>query len=80
MAKYDLAYKLAVIKAYLNGEGGYSTVATEVGITDHSTVSTWVKNYEILGESGLERRMSHKTYSVQFKLDVLQLLNNQLMI
>lgn len=25
-----------------------------------------------MGESGLKRRKSHKTYSVQFKLDVLQ--------
>src|SRR5699024_10295077 len=72
MVKYDLAYKLAVVKAYLNGEGGYSMIATGVGIPDHSTVRKWVKNYEILGESGLERRISHPTYSVQFKLDVIQ--------
>lgn len=72
MAKYDLAYKLAVVKAYLNGEDGYRTVATEFGIADHSTVRKWVKNYETLGESGLEQRISHKTYSVQFKLDVIQ--------
>src|SRR5699024_11497521 len=71
MGKYDLAYKLAVVKAYLNGKGGYRTVATEFGIADHSTVRKWVKNYETLGESGLEQRISHKTYSVQFKLNVI---------
>src|SRR5699024_5687883 len=47
-------------------------IATRFGIADKSTVRKWVKNYEVLGESGLERRTSHKTYSVQFKLDVLQ--------
>ena len=37
-----------------------------------STVRKWVEVYETMGESGLKRRKSHKTYSVQFKLDVLQ--------
>lgn len=32
MAKYDLAFKLAVVKAYLAGEGGYKTIANKFGI------------------------------------------------
>src|SRR5690625_6038062 len=72
MAKYDLAFKLTVVKAYLAGEGGYRTLATQFEIADHSTVRKWIKNYEILSELGLERKTSPKTYSVQFKLDALQ--------
>ena len=70
MAKYDLGFKMAVIKAYLAREDGYGTLAAKFGIADYSTVRKWVKIYEALGESGLERRISHKTYSVQFKLNV----------
>lgn len=72
MAKYDLAFKLAVVKAYLNGEGGYKALATRFDIADKSTVRKWIKNYEIFGESGLVQSISRKSYSVQFKLDVLQ--------
>lgn len=71
MAKYDLAFKLAVVKAYLAGEGGYKTIANKFGIPSKKTVIKWVKAYQILGKSALERREDYKTYSVQFKLDVL---------
>ena len=72
MAKYDFEFKLAVVSAYLAGEGGYKSLANQFSISDKSTVRKWVKVYEAMGESGLKRRKSHKTYSVQFKLDVLQ--------
>jgi transposase len=71
MAKYDIAFKLAVVKAYLSGGGGYRTVAEKFGIPSHNTVKKWIKAYEVLGESSLDRKKSIKTYSVQFKLDVL---------
>jgi len=71
MVKYDPAYKLAVVKTYLNGEGGYRTVNSEFAITDHSTVRKQVKNYETFGESSLERKIPQKTYSVQFKLGAI---------
>jgi len=72
MAKYDFKFKLAVVTAYFAGEGGYKSLANRFSIADKSTVRKWVKVYEAMGESGLKRRRSHKTYSVQFKLDVLQ--------
>jgi len=71
MAKYSVAFKLAVVKAYLAGEGGYRTLADKFDISNHSTVIKWVKKYETLGESGLMRKITHKAYSVQFKLDAL---------
>ena len=71
MAKYDLAFKLAVVKAYLAGKGGYKSIANTFGIPDKSTVRKWVNSYEEFGETSLERRVSRKTYSVQFKLDIL---------
>src|SRR5699024_9590568 len=71
MSKYDLAFKLAVVKAYLAVEGGYKLLANKLGIPSKQSVEKWVKTYKSFGESGLERRKSHKTYSVQFKLDAL---------
>ncbi|WP_330949766.1 helix-turn-helix domain-containing protein [Virgibacillus sp. MG-45] len=71
MAKYDLAFKLAVVQAYLAGEGGYSTIAKKYGIPSNSTVEKWVNVYKHLGESGLKRRVTNKIYSVQFKLNAL---------
>ena len=71
MAKYDVAFKLTVVKAYLAGEGSYRMLADKFDIPNHSIVIKWVKKYETLGESGLKRKITDKTYSVQFKLDVL---------
>ena len=71
MAKYDLAFKRAVVRAYLAGEGGYRALAKKFGISAKSMVERWVKSYKEFGESSLERKVSYKTYPVQFKLDAL---------
>ncbi|SDJ11492.1 transposase [Alteribacillus bidgolensis] len=34
MAKYDEEFKLAIVKAYLIGEGGYRSLAREWGLPD----------------------------------------------
>ena len=71
MAKYDFALKLAVVKAYLNGEGGYKALVKRFNIPSDSTLRTWVNAYKAFGENGLERNRKDKTYTVQFKLDAL---------
>lgn len=71
MAKYDFAFKLAVVKAYINGEGGYVSLAKRFNIASDRTVAVWVKAYNAFGEKALERKFQNKTYSVQFKLNVL---------
>src|SRR5699024_4861431 len=71
MAKYDKAFKLAVVKAYLKGQDSYETIAKKFNIASDSTIHKWVKGYKIFGVAGLERRNINKSYTVQFKLDVL---------
>ena len=71
MVKYDPTFKLAVVKAYLSGEGGYVTLAKRFNIRSGKSVSQWVKIYQAFGEKALEWKSKNKTYSVQFKLDVL---------
>ena len=72
MAKYNFEFKLAVVNAYLAGEGGYKSLAEQFSIANKSTVTKWVKIYEAMGEAGLKRRKTDKSYSVQLKSDVLQ--------
>ena len=67
MVKYDPTFKLAVVKAYLSGEGGYVTLAKRFNIRSGKSVSQWVKIYQAFGEKALEWKSKNKTYSVQFK-------------
>jgi len=72
MTKYNLKLKLAVVNAYLAGEGGYGYLAKQFSIANKCTVRKWIKTYKSMGESGLKQRKSHKNYPVHFKMDVLQ--------
>lgn len=65
MAKYDFAFKLAIVKAYENGEGGYRFLAKKFNIPSFRTVEKWVKTYQTFGKEALERKRKNKTYTVQ---------------
>ncbi|MGO1044581.1 helix-turn-helix domain-containing protein, partial [Clostridioides difficile] len=71
MAKYDYDFKLKVVQSYLGGYGGYSLIAKKYGIPDMAQVRRWVKTYNALGVDGLKRKNKHNSYTVQFKLDVI---------
>src|SRR5699024_3360922 len=45
MAKYNKAFKLAVVKAYLKGQDSYETIAKKFNIASDSTIHKWVKGY-----------------------------------
>src|SRR5690625_5849712 len=72
MAKYDLAYKLKTVEAYLAGEGGYLTIAKKYDVPSESNIRKWVRIYLKYGKKGLERKMKNRKYPVQFKLDVIK--------
>ena len=71
MAKYDYDFKLKVVKSYLNGEGGYIALAKQYRIPAHSQVEQWVNAYNTFGSDGLRRKNTNTSYTVQFKLDVI---------
>src|SRR5699024_12343648 len=71
-AKYDLAYKLKTVEAYLAGEGGYLTIAKKYDVPSESNIRKWVRIYLKYGKKGLERKMKNRKYHVQFKLDVIE--------
>jgi transposase len=74
MAKFTLENKLEAVKRYLNNEGGYGYLSEIYGTT-HNTIKKWVLQYQYNGEEGLIK--SYTNYTVQFKLDVLNYMNEQ---
>lgn len=59
--KYSKEFKLAVVKRYLKGNGGYQTVADEMKVKNDSQVAAWVKKYNLLGETAFDVETRGKT-------------------
>lgn len=73
MAKYSFEFKLKLVHDYLSGQGGLRFLAKKYGFKDSSQISKWINAYKELGEEGLLRSQKNKNYSVQFKLDAIEL-------
>lgn len=73
MAKYSFEFKMKIIQEYLNGQGGAQYLASKYGIKAKSQVRSWINAYREFGEEGLLRKRQNKKYSVQFKLDAIEL-------
>lgn len=74
MSKYDEKFKFMVVREYQEGQLGFKLLAKKHGIKSHKQIINWVKNYEKFGPEGLMRKKQNKTYSVQFKLDVISFM------
>lgn len=64
---------MKIIKDYLSGEGGYRYLAQKHQISHFSQVERWVNVYREFGEEGLMRKRQNINYSVQMKLDAIEL-------
>ena len=73
MAKYKTEFKMKVVKEYLEGNIGYKELAKKYSIPDHSTVRTWVNTYESQGYEGLKVSRKNNSYSLDLKLNVVDL-------
>jgi len=73
MSKYSFEFKKKVVTSYLNGEGGYPTIAEKYGIPAFSNVKKWVHNYEKFGDAGLLRSRKNENYSFEDKLHMVEL-------
>lgn len=73
MAKYSFEFKLKVVKEYLEGKGGYNYLASSHGVKYERQVRDWVNFYREFGEEGLLRKRRNQKYSVQFKLNAIEL-------
>lgn len=73
MAKYSFEFKLKLVHDYLSGQGGIQFLAKKYGFKNNSQIRKWINAYKELGEEGLLRSRKSKNYSVQFKLDAIEL-------
>ena len=73
MAKYSFEFKKKVVTDYLNGKGGYNTLATKYSIPATSNVKKWVDNFNAFGDEGLMRSRKNNSYTFEFKLSVVEL-------
>ncbi|MGG0655844.1 transposase [Rummeliibacillus pycnus] len=72
MSKFTVEIKLNAVRRYLSGSESYKEIAESIG-SSKSLVMNWVKLFEAQGIKGFEKNYS--SYSVQFKLDVLNFMN-----
>ena len=72
MAKYSLTFKLKVVTAYLNGEGGYEYLTRKYGVKTKSQVRRWIYVFKEFGRDGLCRKRNNTKYSSEFKLAVVE--------
>lgn len=69
MAKYSKSFKLAVVKDYLSGAGGFKALSAKYSVNT-SQIQRWVGSYCQNGDDGITKKFSH--YSAEFKLQVLE--------
>ncbi|MED3561606.1 IS3 family transposase [Bacillus xiapuensis] len=74
MTKFTAEDKLAAVQRYLKGGESYPSIGESLG-TSTSVVMNWVMQYQHHGVEGLLKK-SYTSYSAQFKLDVLNYMND----
>lgn len=74
MAKYTLEEKISAVTRYLEGVESFISIGRSIG-TSESVIMNWVKQYEYNGIEGLSKK-SYTNYTAQFKLDVLNYMND----
>ena len=72
MAKYSLTFKLKVVTAYLNGEGGYEYLTRKYGVKTKSQVRRWIYVFKEFGKDGLCRKRNNTRYTSEFKIAVVE--------
>lgn len=73
MAKFTSEDKLSAVQRYLDGSESYASIAASIG-TKKVIVMNWVSQYKHHGAGAFTK--PYTSYSAQFKLDVLNYMNN----
>lgn len=73
MAKYSFEFKLKIVQEYLEGNGGAPYLSKKYGVKSKTQVKDWINAYREFGEIGLLRKRKNQYYSVQFKVDAIEL-------
>ena len=73
MTKYSTEFKIKVVKAYLNNEGGYKTLAKKYDVNGASIVERWVNSYKTQGYEALKVSRKNNNYCFEFKKNIVKL-------
>ena len=73
MTKYNYKFKHKVVREYLNSDVSYSFLMKKYGIKSNSQIYNWLNSYREFGKDGLRLVKKNKTYSIQFKLNAIEL-------
>ena len=74
MAKFKIEEKLKAVKRYLNGKESQKSVADSIGVA-LPVFRTWIQQYQFHGEKAFNK--GYTSYNLQYKLDVLNYMNEQ---
>ena len=73
MAKYSTEFKMKVVKEYLESNISYKSLSDKYCIPSESVVKSWVNAYKSQGYEGLKVKRQNTQYTLEFKLNVVNL-------
>lgn len=73
MAKYSTEFKMKVVKEYLESSESYKSLSYKYGIPNKCVIRRWVNAYKSQGYEGLKVKRENTKYTLEFKLNVVNL-------
>ena len=73
MAKYSTEFKMKVVKEYLESSISYKSLSVKYCIPSEIVVKNWVNAYKSQGYEGLKVKRKNTQYTLEFKLNVVNL-------
>ena len=73
MAKYGTEFKMKVVKEYLETNISYKSLSGKYCIPSEIVVKKWVNAYKSQGYEGLKVKRENTQYTLEFKLNVVNL-------
>jgi transposase InsO family protein/transposase-like protein len=76
MSKYSMELKLKIVKEYQSEVSSYKKLAEKYEIKGkykRNQVGNWVRQFKDFGEEGLKKKEKSEDYTVQFKLNAVEL-------
>lgn len=73
MTKYSTEFKMKVVKEYLESNISYKSLSEKYKLSHQETVKRWVNAYKSQGYEGLKVKRKNTQYTLEFKLNVVNL-------
>ena len=73
MAKYSTEFKMKVVKEYLESNISYRSLSDKYCIPSEKVIKIWVNAYKTQGYEGLKVKRENTQYTLEFKLNVVNL-------